>query len=276
MAVKKYKPTTAGRRGMSVVDYSEVSRNAPQKRLTSFIKNKAGRNAHGKITVRHRGGGHKRLYRHIDFNRADKLGVPAVVAGIEYDPNRTSFIALLVYADGEKRYSLAELDMKVGDKVVCAEKAKVKKGNRMKLKNIPEGYYVYNLELKPGKGGQLARSAGSSLRIASLEGDMAQIVLPSGETRLVSKDCYATVGRVGNIDHGSVVLGKAGRARWMRKRPEVRGKVMNPVDHPHGGGEGSNSIGMKYPKTPWGMPALGFKTRKRKTGEKYILKRKKK
>ena len=275
MAIKKYRSTTPGRRQMSVVDYSGLTKKKPEKSLTSFIKNAAGRNSTGRITVRHRGGGHKRLYRFVDFNQTDKLGIKAVVNAIEYDPNRTSFIALLHYEDGEKRYIIAENEMKVGDEVICDVKAKIKKGNRVMLKNIPEGYEIYNVELKPNKGGQIARGAGMSVKLSSLEGQYAQLVMPSGEVRLVPKECFASIGKVGNGDHMNVSIGKAGRSRWMRKRPQVRGKVMNPVDHPHGGGEGSTSIGLKYPKTPWGMPALGFKTRKRKTTNKMILRRKK-
>ncbi len=276
MAIRKLKANHAGRRSMSVVDYSSISKVRPLKSLTGFIKNAAGRDSSGKIAVRHRGGGHKRLFRAIDFVQLDKNNIPARVSSVEYDPNRSAFIALLVYNDGEKRYVLAEETMKVDDVVMCAEKAKIMKGNRMKIKNIPEGYEVFNIELHPGKGGAMARGAGNSVRLASLEGEMAQIVLPSGEQRYISKDCYATIGKASNIDHMNEVIGKAGRNRWKRKRPEVRGKVMNPVDHPHGGGEGSNSIGLKYPKTPWGKPALGVKTRMRKASDKMIIKRRKK
>jgi len=276
MAVKKIRPTTPGRRQLQFVDYSGITKKRPEKRLTSFIKNAAGRDGSGKIAARHRGGGHKRLYRHIDFSRLDKKGVPGTVAAIEYDPNRTAFIALVNYADGDKRYILAEEQMQVGDAVLCDDKLKVRKGNRMQLINIPEGFEIYNVELKAGKGGQMARGAGGSVKLASLEGKYAQIILPSGEARYVPKNCFATVGKVGNIDHTNKKLGKAGRSRWLRKRPQVRGKAMNPVDHPHGGGEGGASVGMKHPKTPWGKPALGFKTRKRKYTDKMIIRKKQK
>ncbi|PIV90075.1 50S ribosomal protein L2 [Candidatus Gracilibacteria bacterium CG17_big_fil_post_rev_8_21_14_2_50_48_13] len=276
MALKKYRPTSAGRRDMSVVDYSQLTRKRPERRLTSFIKNAAGRSSAGKIAVRHRGGGAKRLFRFVDFNQADKLGIPATIKALEYDPNRTAFIALAVYADGEKRYILAEQDMKVGDVVVCDVKAKVKKGNRMHIQNIPEGYTIFNVEMSSGKGGQIARGAGMSSRVVSLEGKYAQIMMPSGEIRFIAKNCFATIGQSGNSDHVNVNVGKAGRSRWMRKRPQVRGKVMNPVDHPHGGGEGSNSIGLKYPKTPWGKPALGVKTRRRKITNGMIVRSRKK
>lgn len=263
---------------MSVVDYSALTRKRPERRLTTFIKNAAGRSSSGKIAVRHRGGGAKRLFRFVDFNQADKLGIPATVKALEYDPNRSAFIALVSYADGEKRYILAEQDMQVGDIVVCDVKAKVKKGNRMHLQNIPEGYTVFNVEMTQGKGGQIARGAGMSARVVSLEGKYAQVMMPSGEIRFIAKTCFATVGQAGNSDHINVSVGKAGRTRHMRKRPQVRGKVMNPVDHPHGGGEGSTSIGLKYPKTPWGKPALGVKTRSRKnpTSAMIVRPRKKK
>lgn len=256
---------------MSVVDYSSLSTKRPERRLTTFFKNAAGRSSQGKIAVRHRGGGAKRLYRYVDFSQADKLGIPATIRALEYDPNRTAFLALAVYADGEKRYILAEQDMQVGDVVMCDVKAKIKKGNRMQIQNIPEGYTIFNVELVAGKGGQIARSAGMSSRVVSLEGKYAQVMMPSGEVRFIHKNCFATIGQAGNSDHVHVNIGKAGRSRWLRRRPQVRGKVMNPVDHPHGGGEGANSIGMKYPKTPWGKPALGVKTRRRKTTSKMIV-----
>lgn len=263
---------------MSVVDYSGLTKKRPERRLTGFIKNAAGRSSSGKIAVRHRGGGAKRLFRAVDFNQADKMGIPATIKALEYDPNRSAFIALVFYADGEKRYILAEQEMKVGDVVVCDVKAKVKKGNRMHIQNIPEGYTVFNVEMTAGKGGQIARGAGMSARIVSLEGKYAQVMMPSGEIRFIPKNCFATVGQVGNSDHINISVGKAGRTRHMRKRPQVRGKVMNPVDHPHGGGEGSTSIGLKYPKTPWGKPALGVKTRRRKnpTSSMIVRARKKK
>lgn len=271
MAIKKYKGVTPGRRQMSIVDYSGLSKRKPQRRLTSIKSKITGRGASGTISIRHRGGGHKRRYRDIDFKQIDKIGIPGKVTAIEYDPNRSSFIALTVYADGEKRYHLASADMKAGDTVLTKEKVKVKSGNRMMLKNIPVGYNIYNVELTRGKGGQIVRSAGSTARIVACEGPLAQIELPSGEVRYVDRECYATIGTVSNPDHSLVKIGKAGRSRWMGRRPEVRGKAMNPVDHPHGGGEGGSPIGMVGPKTKWGMPALGFKTRKRKYSDYMIV-----
>lgn len=274
MAIKKYRAFTPGRRQMSVVDYSGLTKKRPEKGLLVSKKNNAGRNNQGRITVRHRGGGHKRLYRIVDFLQTDKLNISGTIQSIEYDPNRSAFIALVFYADGEKRYVLAGIDMKVGDQIICGEKVKYKTGNRMQLKNIPEGYAVYNIELQPGKGGQLVRGAGLSAKVLGQEGELALVALPSGETRYIRNNCYATLGQLSNIDHANMVIGKAGRTRWMRKRPEVRGKVMNPVDHPHGGGEGSNSIGLKHPKTPWGKPALGVKTRRnKKASTKLIVKK---
>ncbi len=277
MAIKVYKPTTNGRRNMSVVDYSVLSKVKPEKSLLRPKKQNAGRNCHGRITIRHRGGGAKRHYRVIDFKRVDKAGIPATVNSIQYDPNRTSFIALLFYADGEKRYVIAPDGLKEGDTVITDVKAKVKTGNRMKLSNIPVGYKIHDLELTPGKGAQIIRSAGSSGKITSLDGDLAYVELPSKEIRLISKDCYATIGVVSNSDHMNVKIGKAGRMRNMGRRPQVLGKSMNAVDHPHGGGEGHSPIGMKAPKTPWGAPALGKKTRKRKkASSQFIISRKKK
>lgn len=248
----------------SVLTYEELTKFKPDKRLTVNIQRHAGRNNQGKITVRHQGGGNKKLYRLIDFKQIDKKGIPGKVAAIEYDPYRTAFIMLVHYADGDKRYHLAPEGMKVGDTVLTKERAKVKLGNRMMLKNIPPGFEIYNVELTLGKGGGIVRSAGSASRLVSLEGKFAQVELPSKEFRFIHKECYASIGRVSNADHMNVSLGKAGRARHMGLRPEVRGKAMNPVDHPHGGGEGKNPIGLPGPKTPWGKPALGFKTRKRK------------
>lgn len=271
MAIKKYQAFTPGRRQMSVVDYSGLSKVEPQKSLLVSKKNFAGRNNQGKITVRHRGGGHKRLYRIVDFLQSDKLDIPAVVKSIEYDPNRSAFISLVFYADGEKRYILSGIDMKVGDQIICSDKAKLKTGNRMQMKYIPEGYNIYNIEMQSGKGGQLVRGAGLSAKVLGLEGDLVLLSLPSGETRYIRGECFATIGQISNIDHMNMVIGKAGRSRWMRRRPEVRGKVMNPVDHPHGGGEGSNSIGLKYPKTPWGKPALGVKTRRKKKASSAMI-----
>lgn len=276
MAVKKYKPTTPGRRNMSVNSFEELTAKKPQKALLKAQSQKAGRNNQGRITVRHRGGGAKRRYRTIDGRRYDKLNVPAKVETIEYDPNRTAFIALLVYADGEKRYIIAPNGLTVGSKIICSEKAKVKPGNRMKLSSIPIGFDIHDLELQPGKGSQSIRSAGSSGKVTSLETEMAQVMMPSGEVRFVSKNCYATVGTVSNLDHGNVVIGKAGRKRHMGRRPTVLGKSMNAADHPHGGGEGHGPIGMKHPKTPWGRPALGVKTRRRKDTDHFIAKKRKK
>ena len=264
MPIKKYKPTTPGRRNMSVVDYGELTAKKPKKSLVKSASKNAGRNNQGRITVRHRGGGAKRRYRAIDNIRFDKLDIPAVVETIEYDPNRTAFIALLCYADGERRYILAPNKLKIGARVICSSKAKVKVGNRMKIRNIPVGFDIHDLELQKGRGAQAIRSAGSSGKVSSLDTKLAQVTMPSGSVRYVSKDCYATIGVVSNIDHSNVIVGKAGRSRRMGKRPQVLGKSMNAADHPHGGGEGHGPIGMKHPKTPWGMPALGVKTRKRK------------
>ncbi len=272
MALKKFKPITPGRRQMSVASFEEVTKTKPEKTLTRKISKTSGRNNSGRITVRHRGGGAKRLYRVIDFKRTDKINIEAKVKAVEYDPNRTAYIILANYKDGEKRYHIAPEGIKVGDKIITKEKAKVKKGNRMMLKSIPVGYNIYNVELHEGKGGQFARSAGSSLKLVSLEGDHAQIQMPSGEVRLVSKKCYATIGTVSNAEHSNIKIGKAGRKRHLGRRPQVRGKAMNPVDHPHGGGEGGSPIGLKHPKTPWGLPALGFKTRKRHYTDKMIVK----
>ncbi len=272
--VRKLKPTTPGQRGMSYADFSSLTKGAKAvKRLLSSKKRCSGRNNRGVITVRHRGGGHAKHYRMIDFNRADKLGVPGKVTSIEYDPNRTAFIMLVTYKDGDKRYHLMPEGLEEGSPVITAEKAKIKPGNRMLIKNIPVGYTIYNIEMKPGKGGQIVRSAGSSAKLVSVEGEYAQIQLPSSEIRLVPLNIYATVGVVSNSDHSNVKIGQAGRKRRMGKRPQVRGKVMNPCDHPHGGGEGGCPIGMKYPKTPWGAHALGKKTRNNKRTDKWILKR---
>ena len=275
--VRKLKPTTPGQRGMSFPDFSSLTKGAkPLKKLLVSKSRISGRNNRGIITIRHRGGGHARQYRMIDFNRADKQGVPGEVTSIEYDPNRTAFIMLVTYKDGDKRYHLLPEGLKVGDPVVVAEKAKIKTGNRMLISNIPIGYSIYNIEMKPGKGGQIVRSAGASAKLVSLEGDYAQIQLPSSEMRLVPKNVYVTIGAVSNGDHSNMKIGQAGRKRRMGRRPQVRGKVMNPCDHPHGGGEGSNPIGMKYPKTPWGAHALGKKTRRNKNTDKWILKRRSK
>lgn len=276
MAIKKYKPTSPGRRGMTVSAFEEVTCTTPEKSLLEPIKKTAGRNAAGRITVRHRGGGVKRKYRIIDFKR-NKDGVPAKVATIEYDPNRTAHIALLQYADGEKRYILAPYGLKVGDTVMSGEGADIKPGNALFIKDIPLGTLIHNIELQPGKGGQLVRSAGNSAQLMAKEGNYAQVRLPSGEVRMVLMKNKATIGQVGNIDQENVNIGKAGRKRHMGIRPTVRGSVMNPVDHPHGGGEGKSPIGRPGPVTPWGKPALGYKTRKTKNAsDKYIVRRRNK
>jgi len=272
MALKSYKPITPGRRQMTTDTFEDLTSSKPQKNLTKAVRKKAGRNNQGRLTVRHKGGGHKRRYRLIDFKRTDKLNIPGKVATIEYDPNRSAYIMLVNYVDGDKRYHIAPDKMEVGTEIIIAEKTKVKVGNRLMVKNIPVGYSIYNVELQPGRGGQTAKSAGASAKIVSLEGVKAQLELPSGEIRLIEKTCYATIGIVSNLDYSNITIGKAGRNRWLGKRPEVRGKAMNPCDHPHGGGEGATSIGMKAPKTPWGMPALGLKTRKRKYTNSLIVK----
>ena len=272
MAVKKFKPTTPGRRQMSVASFDEITKTKPEKSLVKKMTKHSGRNNSGRITVRHRGGGNKRKYRVIDFKRTEKANIEGKVASVEYHPNRTGYIMLVNYKDGDKRYHLAPEGVKVGDKIITTEKSKVKSGNRMLIKNIPVGYEIYNVELHEGKGGQMARSAGASLKLVSLEGKHAQIEMPSGEVRLVSKNCYATIGQVSNVEHSNIKIGKAGRMRHKGRRPQVRGKAMNPVDHPHGGGEGGSPIGLKHPKTPWGLPALGFKTRKRHYTDKMIIK----
>lgn len=272
MALKKFKPTTPGLRQMTVASFDEITTTKPEKSLLKKIQKNAGRNNSGRITVRHRGGGAKQFYRMIDFKQTDKLGIEARVVSIEYDPNRTAYIMLALYKDGEKRYHVAPEGIKVDDTIVTSDKAKIKKGNRLKIRNIPVGYSIYNVEMHRGKGGQLGRSAGSSIKLVSLEGKHAQIQMPSGEARLVDKDCYATIGTVSNGEHSNIKIGKAGRNRHLGKRPQVRGKAMNPVDHPHGGGEGGSSIGLKNPKTPWGLPALGLKTRRRHYTNKMIVK----
>lgn len=277
MGIKVYRPTSAGRRNMSVLTFEELTKNAtPEKSLLVALKKHSGRNAQGKITIRHRGGGAKIKYRLIDFKR-DKDGVPAKVAQIEYDPNRTAFIALLNYADGEKRYILAPNGLKVGDTVVSGEGADIKVGNALPIKNIPVGSTIHNIELFPGKGGQLVRSAGAEAQLMAKEGAYSQVRLPSGEVRLVRIDCKATIGTIGNLSHELVNIGKAGKKRHMGFRPTVRGSVMNPNDHPHGGGEGRSPIGRPSPVTPWGKPALGYKTRKNsKYSDKFIVKGRKK
>ena len=273
MAIKKFKPTSPALRQMTVLVSDEITCNQPEKSLLVSLKKNSGRNAQGKITVRHRGGGNRRKYRIIDFKR-NKDGIPAKVATIEYDPNRTANIALLHYADGEKAYILAPVGLKVGTTVLSGPTADIKPGNAMALKDMPVGTVIHNIELKPGKGAQLVRSAGVSAQLMAKEGKKALLRLPSGEMRFVSIDCKATIGQVGNIEHGNVVIGKAGRKRHMGIRPTVRGSVMNPCDHPHGGGEGRTSIGRPSPVTPWGKPALGYKTRKKnKASDKLIVSR---
>lgn len=272
MAIKKFKPTSPGRRFMTVADTSGLSKEGPERSLLAPLYKKGGRNVHGRITVRHRGGGHKRKYRIIDFKR-NKDGVPARVARIEYDPNRSARIALLHYLDGEKRYILAPNKMKVGDEVLSGPEADIITGNALPLSRIPVGSIVHNIELRPGKGGQLVRSAGTEAQVMAKEGKYAHVRMPSGEVRLIEQKCRATIGQVGNIEHENLSGGKAGRRRWQGMRPAVRGTVMNPVDHPHGGGEGKTPPG-RQPVTPWGIPTMGYKTRKRrKESDKYIVRR---
>ena len=273
MAVKSFKPYSAGRRFMTVASFDEITASKPEKSLTERLKKNGGRNQQGRLPVRHQGGGHKRLYRVIDFKRT-KDGIPARVATIEYDPNRSARIALLNYVDGEKRYILAPNGLKVGDQVVSGPDADIKVGNALPLKNIPVGTTVHNVELKIGKGAQLVRSAGTSAQLMAKEGDYALLRLPSGELRKVHIRCRATIGAVGNEDHENITIGKAGRNRWLGVRPANRGVVMNPNDHPHGGGEGKSPVGRKRPVTPWGKPTLGYKTRANKNkSNKYIVKR---
>ena len=273
MGIKRYKPTSSARRFMTVSSFEEITCTTPERSLLEDQKHKAGRNAQGKITVRHHGGGNKRKYRIIDFKR-QKDDIPATVKSIQYDPNRSAHIALIVYADGVKSYILAPVGLNVGDKVMSGPNADIKVGNTLPLENIPVGTMVHNIELTPGKGGQIARSAGISAQIMAMEGKYATIRMPSGEMRYILAKCRATIGQVGNVDHELVSLGKAGKARYLGLRPEVRGSVMNPVDHPHGGGEGKSPIGHAGPLTPWGKPALGYKTRKKKNAtNKFILKR---
>mgnify|MGYP000877697114 FL=1 len=273
MSIKHYKPTTPGRRGMTVMDYSGLSKVAPEKSLLDVVKKNAGRNSYGRITVRHHGGGNRIKYRIIDFKR-DKAGIPATVMTLEYDPNRSAFIALVKYEDGEKRYIIAPQDLKVGDTIVSGTGADIKPGNALKLSEIPVGTTIHNIELYPGKGAQLARSAGNMAQLMAKENGMALLRLPSGELRNVPADCMATIGIVSNPEHENVNLGKAGRKRHMGWRPTVRGSVMNPCDHPHGGGEGRAPVGRPSPVTPWGKPTMGYKTRdKHKASDKYIVKR---
>ncbi len=276
MGIKKYKPTSAGRRGMSVSTFEEITTDKPEKSLLAPLKSKAGRNNQGKLTMRHQGGGHKRQYRIIDFKR-NKDGIPGRVATIEYDPNRSANIALINYVDGEKRYILAPNGLKVGDTIESGSNADIKVGNALPLENIPVGTIIHNIEMKPGKGGQLIRAAGTEAQLLGKDGDYAIIRLNSGEVRMIRKECKASIGQVGNLDHENITVGKAGRSRWLGIRPTVRGSVMNPNDHPHGGGEGRAPIGRKTPVTPWGKPTLGYKTRKKtNASDKYIVRRRKK
>ncbi len=275
MSIKTYKPTSPGRRGMTGPSFEEITRSTPEKALVRAMTSKAGRSNQGRIAVRHRGGGHRRAYRVIDFLRA-KDGVPGRVTTIEYDPNRSARIALIHYADGDKRYILAPVGLGVGDQIMSGPTADIRPGNALPLANMPLGTEVHNVELKPAKGAQMVRSAGASAQLMAKEGGQALLRLPSGELRLVDERCRATVGQVGNVEHENIKLGKAGRSRWLGRRPTTRGVVMNPVDHPHGGGEGKSPIGRKHPVTPWGKPTLGFKTRKkRKHSDRYIVKRRK-
>jgi large subunit ribosomal protein L2 len=272
MPIRKYKPTSPGRRDMTGNTYEEVTRRKPQRSLVRDLRKRAGRNNSGRITVRHRGGGHKRRYRLIDFKR-DKLNVPARVESIEYDPNRSARIALLLYQDGERRYIVAPLGLRVGDTVASGRNVDVRVGNALPISEIPVGSLVHNVELLPGKGGQLARAAGTSAQLLGKEGVYAQLRLPSGEVRMIHENCMATLGQVGNAEHGNIKLGKAGRRRWLGWRPAVRGTAMDPNSHPHGGGEGRSPIGMAGPKTPWGKPAMGRKTRRNKRTDKFIVRR---
>ena len=274
MGIKKYKPTTPGLRGMTVSTFEEITCSTPEKSLTVTLKNHSGRNSRGKITVRHRGGGTRPKYRIIDFKRT-KDGIPATVKTIEYDPNRSANIALLFYADGEKRYIIAPNELKVGDVIYSGPESDIQIDNALPLTNIPVGTIIHNVELKKGKGAQLARSAGNGAQLMAKEGDYVQVRLPSGEVRKIRKECRATIGEVGNNDHANINIGQAGRKRHMGIRPTVRGSVMNPNDHPHGGGEGKTGIGRPGPVTPWGKPALGYKTRKKnKPSDKYVVKKK--
>jgi large subunit ribosomal protein L2 len=276
MPIKLYKPTSPGRRGMSGQTFEEVTSTTPERSLVRGLRKRAGRNARGKITIRHRGGGHKRRYRLIDFQR-NKFDIPGRIATIEYDPNRSARIALVVYADGEKRYIIAPLGLRVGDTVISGQRTEIRPGNTLPLSAIPLGTMVHNIELQPGRGGQMVRSAGASAQLLAKEGaEYAILRLPSGEERLIRQTCLATIGQVGNVEHGNVKLGKAGRKRHLGIRPTVRGSAMNPNDHPHGGGEGRSPIGMPGPKTPWGKPALGKRTRRNKTTDKFIFRRRSK
>lgn len=272
MGIKTYKPVTPSRRGMTGYTFEEITKDFPEKSLLRPLHKTGGRNVYGRVTVRHRGGGNRRHLRLVDFKR-DKRGIPARVAAIEYDPNRTARLALLHYADGEKRYIVAPLELRVGDTVLAGPNAEVRPGNSLPIANIPVGTMVHNIELKEGRGGQLVRAAGASAQLLAKEGDYAQVRLPSGEVRLVRQTCYATIGQIGNVEHSNIKLGKAGRKRHLGIRPTVRGSAMSPRDHPHGGGEGRQPVGMPGPKSPWGKPTLGYKTRRNKQTDKYIVRR---
>jgi large subunit ribosomal protein L2 len=272
MPVKKYKPTSPGMRDRTGYTFEEITKKTPERSLLKVRKSSGGRNTYGRVTVRHRGGGHKRKIRVVDFKR-DKLDIPAKVAAIEYDPNRTARLALLNYVDGEKRYILAPVGLKVGDKVVSGSNVDIYPGNSLPISNIPTGTMIHNIELKLGRGGQLVRSAGGAAQLLAKEGDYAHVRLPSGEVRLIQQNCFATIGQIGNVDHGNIKLGKAGRKRHRGIRPTVRGSAMSPRDHPHGGGEGRSPIGMPSPKSPWGKKTLGKKTRHNKQTDKYIIRR---
>ena len=273
MAVKRYKPTSPGRRFQEVSDFADITKKEPEKSLLAPQKKSGGRNNNGRITMRRRGGGHKRRYRIVDFKR-NKWDIPAKVAAVEYDPNRSAHIALLHYVDGEKRYILAPEGLSVGDTVLTGQTAEIKPGNTLPLMNIPLGTIIHNIEMKPGKGGQIVRSAGTGAQLMAKEGDYVTLKLPSGEMRMIRRECLATIGEVGNQEHSNISIGKAGRSRWLGRRPKVRGVAMNPIDHPHGGGEGKSSGG-RHPVTPWGVPTKGHKTRKNKQTDKYIVKRRK-
>lgn len=275
MAVKKYKPVTPGQRGMTGYTFDEITKDTPERSLIVPLRRNGGRNFHGRITVRHRGGGTRQFIRIVDFKR-DKREIPANVAAIEYDPNRTARLALLHYVDGEKRYILAPVGLKVGDTILAGANAEIRPGNSLPISNIPVGTQVHNIEMKEGRGGQLVRSAGGSAQLLAKEGDFAQIRMPSGEVRLIRQTCYATIGQLGNVDHSNIKLGKAGRKRHLGVRPTVRGTAMSPRDHPHGGGEGRQPAGMPGPKSPWGKPTRGYKTRKNKQTDQYIVRRRNK
>lgn len=272
MAVKVYKPVTPGLRGMTGYTFDEITKTKPERSLIVPRKKHAGRNSYGRVTVRHQGGGHRQFIRLVDFKR-DKRGIPAKVSAIEYDPNRTARLALLVYADGEKRYIVAPIGLQVGDSIMAGSQAEIRPGNSLPISSIPVGTMIHNIELSEGKGGQLVRAAGTAAQLLAKEGDYAQVRLPSGEVRLIRQVCYATIGQVGNLDHSNIKLGKAGRKRHMGIRPSVRGTAMSPRDHPHGGGEGRQPIGMPGPKSPWGKPTLGYKTRRNKKTSKFIVRR---